>query len=125
MKLDHYIYIAMCEALKSNMFHQHGAIIIHRNKIIGRGHNYSFGKNKCRGNHWSDHAEYNAIKNCNCQHLLNESILIVVRITPFFVDMKNNNKPIDNLKTFLKDSIPCTNCQKTINKYKIKKIIYS
>ena len=44
-------------------------------------------------------AEYNAIKNCNSQHLLSESTLIVVRITPFF-RYEKNNKPIDNLKTF-------------------------
>ena len=76
-----YINEAILSAEKSNMkVSNHGAIIIYRGKIVGRGYNkYISEKNK---NNWSIHAEVDAINNAlrKISHDdLRKSTLIVVR----------------------------------------------
>lgn len=119
-KTQHFIDIASNEAKKSNMIKKHGAILVHRNKVIGSGYNYltpSSGKihekrtdtNKAR---YSIHAEVSCIRSVRPENrkYIASSVLIVVRI----------NTDGDYL-----DSLPCKNCSSVINKYKIRKTMYT
>jgi deoxycytidylate deaminase len=120
-----FIVEAMYEALKSNMFHKHGAIIVYRNKIIGKGHNYSLGERKMKNGRWSIHAEINAINDCNDHSIISDTTLIVVRITPtFLMDIKKNIFDL-RLRDHTKESKPCPKCQKTLTKLKITRICHS
>lgn len=91
------------------MLHKHGAIIVHKNKIVSVGFNY-----RCDLllNNYSVHAEISAINNMKNKLILNECDMYVVRIATNFINI-------------LKYSKPCENCKKTIMKYNLKKIYYS
>ena len=98
------------EAEKSPMKCKHGAIIVHRNKIIARGYNrYLHHNNVSKNIRQTLHAEKAAIMNCRNVSLLPKSVLIVVRIHP------------DGLK----ESKPCTKCQKEIMKRRIMTTYYT
>ena len=106
---DCFIDIAIKEALKSSMTYRHGAIIIYRNKIIGKGYNkhaISYNKDIV----YSKHAESEAIRNCKNQRLIPLSTLLVVRI--------GSDKTC-------RMSMPCVKCQKLINKVGFRRVIYS
>lgn len=108
MKLK-FIQIAIEEALKSSMRHRHGAVIIYRNKIIGKGYNkydLYFKKDSV----YSRHAEFEAIKNCKNKKLIPHSCLLVIRI---------------GMNKETRMSHPCSKCMKLINKVGIRKTIYS
>lgn len=93
----------------------HGAIVIYRGKIVGRGHNKHCVDNVNKVNRWSVHAEVDAINNALRKispENLRKSTLIVVRI------MKN--KDID-----IGLSAPCKFCSNYIKKCGIKKCYYS
>ena len=104
-----FINSAIKEALKSSMRYRHGAIIIYRNRIIGKGYNkYDL---CCKKDIvYSKHAEGEAIKNCKDKRLIPYSFMLVVRI--------GTNKK-------MKMSYPCSKCLKLINKVGIKKTLYS
>lgn len=97
-------------ALNSSMLHKHGALIVHKNKIVSYGFNYrcdTLSKN------YSIHAEICAINNMKNKSIFNECDMYVVRIAS------------DTYNNILKYSKPCENCKKIINKYNIRKIYYS
>jgi len=107
-KQRYFLEVAAKTAMKSPMGHKHGAIIVHKGKIIGTGHNYYMAD-------YSIHAEVSALS-CikgKYKHLLPNCELYVVRIGP-----GRFNNP-------LKYSKPCCNCQNTILKNNIKKAFYS
>lgn len=111
LRRSNYLNIAAELAKQSNMFQKHGAIIVYKKNIIAKGYNIFTNQSK---NNYSMHAEIvainNAIKKKISKDILTKSELFVVRIS-------NCN--------ILKYSKPCINCQKYINKHKIKKTYYS
>lgn len=91
----------------------HGALIMYRGKIVGRGYNKFCVPHVNRVNPWSVHAEVAAIQDALRKipkEYLRKSTLLVVRI--------NNNGEILN-------SYPCENCRKYISKMNIKIAYYS
>jgi deoxycytidylate deaminase len=107
-KQQHYLNIAAQAAMKSDMNHKHGAIIVYKKNVIASGNNYY------KGEH-SIHAEVDAISKLRGKEkeILSECELYVVRIGP------------DKMDNLLKYSKPCCNCQKYIAKKRIKKTYYS
>ena len=106
MRIERYFYIAKEEAIKSNMAKRHGCLLVKHNKIIAKGYNtYNQRRNDC----YSRHAEVSTIMNCDINKL-RDSILYVVRIGA-----------CGNYKL----SKPCNRCNKIIQKYGIKTVIYS
>ena len=108
-KQKEYLNIAAKIAEKSPMYpHKHGAVIVHKDKIIATGYNYYI-------SNFSIHAEVSAISHIKKKqkHILQECDIYVVRIGP-----KSFNNP-------LKYSRPCPNCQDTIIKNNIKNAYYS
>lgn len=109
-KYDLFISMAAKIAEKSTMLQKHGAVIVYKNKIVATGFNYNCNH---MNNNFSIHAEVAAIS----QLFYNKSLLefcdiYVVRIAPAF-----NN--------CLKNSKPCKNCTKFINKHKLRNTYYS
>jgi deoxycytidylate deaminase len=109
-KHDLFLSIAAKIAEKSTMQQKHGAVIVYKNKIIASGFNYNCSH---MNNNYSIHAEVAAIS----QLFYNKALLefcdiYVVRIAPAY----------DNC---LKNSKPCKNCTKFINKYKLRNTYYS
>jgi len=112
IKQNIFILRAKYLARKSTMTQQHAAIIVYHNKIIGEGVNKSIKLN----NKYSIHAEVaaiNEVKKKNITHLLKSSTLYVIRVSTI------------NNKCCLRNSKPCNNCKKYIEKYNIPKIYYS
>ena len=117
-----YIDEAIRSAERSSLkIANHGAVVIHRGKVVGRGHNKYCVENVNSINQFSIHAEVDAINNALrkiSQEDLKKCILIVVR------KMKK-----DNDKNFLCQHIglsaPCKHCTNFINKCGIKACYYS
>lgn len=111
MRRQYYLNISADLAKQSNMFQKHGAIIVYKKNIIGKGYNIFTNQAK---NNYSMHAEIVAINNATKKRInkdiLSKSELFVVRISNCNV---------------LKYSKPCINCQKYINKFNIRKTYYS
>ena len=106
-----FINEAYCQAIKSEMNFNHGCVLIHRGKIVGKGFNCYHDSNY--KSEYSLHAEINAINNgLKKLHVndLKKCELVIIRI--------NKNGEMLN-------SRPCNNCKKVIEGYKIKKIFYS
>ena len=102
---------AYIQAMKSDMNFNHGAVIIYRGKIIGRGFN-TYNNTNCNEKD-SLHAEISAINNARKKiHIseLKKCELVIIRV----------NKSGDCL-----NSMPCCNCQRTISSYNIKKVFHS
>lgn len=102
---------AYFQALKSEMNFNHGAVLIYRGRIIGKGHNTY--NNSSYNEKSSLHAEVSAIKDGLkkiSQVELNKCELVIIRV----------NKLGECL-----NSKPCCNCEKFINKHNIKKVFYS
>lgn len=96
----------------------HGAIVIFRGKIVGRGYNKYCVENVNKINRWSIHAEVDAINNALrkiSRDDLRKSTLIVVR------KLKDNTQ-IDKEITF---SAPCKDCANFIIKNGLKRCYYS
>jgi deoxycytidylate deaminase len=114
MHQNYYTLEASKEAQKSLIpIASHGAVVIHRGKIIGRGFNKMCVPCVNRVNHYSIHAEVNAIQDAlkkvdkNC---LQKSSLVVVRI----------NKNGETLNSY-----PCKQCRDYISRIGIKTAYYS
>lgn len=107
---QHYLRIAAETALKSDMNHKHGAVIVHKKTIIAYGYNYFDFNNLI-----SIHAEVDALSKIKGKYkdILCQCELYVARIGP------------ENLNSHLKYSKPCNNCQNYISKKCIKKTYYS
>jgi len=91
----------------------HGAVVIFRGKVVGRGYNKFCVENINKINRWSVHAEVDAINNALHKISfddLKKSSLIVVR------KMKDGNSGL---------SAPCKCCSNYIKKCGIKKCYYS
>jgi tRNA(Arg) A34 adenosine deaminase TadA len=99
------------QALKSEMNFNHGAIVTHRGRIVGKGHN-----KYCNSNFnekTSLHAEVCAIKDALkkiTEDDLKKCQLIVIRV---------------NREGECLNSKPCCNCTRFINQFKIKKVFHS
>lgn len=109
-KHDLFISVAAKIAEKSTMQQKHGAVIVYKNKIIATGFNHTC---DYMNSNYSIHAEVAAISQIFYnKQLLELCDIYVVRIAPAF-----NN--------CLKNSKPCKNCTKFINKYKLRNTYYS
>jgi deoxycytidylate deaminase len=100
-------------ALKSNSERiRHGAVIVYRGKVISGGYNmYYTGINKHPERpHNSIHGEISAIVNTRNKSILYKCDLYVVRI---------------NAEGSMLSSKPCKQCVDIINKYNIKRILYT
>ena len=97
------------QARKSDMNFNHGAIVIHRGKIVGKGYNTYINSNYKRSIHAEEDAIYNSLKKVK-EEDLKKCELVIIRIN-------NNGECLD--------SKPCSNCSKLINRYSIKKVFYS
>jgi deoxycytidylate deaminase len=98
--------IAYDEALKSPMNKKIGAILVHRNKIISRGHNYYNMATVFNAKVFlfSTHAEVDCI-NKSKPVKNGGAVLYIIR-----VDNSGNIVPIK----------PCDNCKKVIDKHDLK-----
>ena len=123
---------AILTAEKSNLkVANHGAVVVYRGKIVGRGYNKYCVENKNKVNRWSVHAEVDAINNALRKISyddLRKSSLIVVR------KLKEGSQ-INNKETLTKSSnlvceeiaysAPCKHCTNFILKNRIKACYYS
>jgi deoxycytidylate deaminase len=109
MKHDFFIESAIDIATRSDMRQKHGAVIVHRNKIIARGYNQK--DNFCEKT--SLHAEVAAILDMKKgrDYPRNFVTMYVIRIGT------------ENGGT--KHSRPCVNCEKSIIKSGIKRVYFS
>jgi deoxycytidylate deaminase len=105
---NHYLQMAAKVAMRSQMNHQHGCVLVYKKDIISVGHNYYHGTA-------SIHAEIAAIQNVPHKYkpVLSKCQLYVVRIAP------------QSFKNALKYSKPCNCCQNYITKKNIKNVFYS
>lgn len=99
--------VAIGEAYKSSFKIQMGAVVIHKNKIVGRGHNFTLSTGKKHAD--GKHAEIAAIGNTTAR-FRKDSIVLVCRI--------NRSGDIRLAK-------PCAKCQTIMKKIGIRKVIYS
>lgn len=111
-RMKFFLAMAAKEGTKSGMSHRHGCVVVHRGRIIAKGHN------KIRRDAKEDfsvHAEVDAIRNAskNFKRLLPDSELYVVRVS------------CERFDNSLKYSKPCPSCSKFISKIGIKKTFYS
>mgnify|MGYP005657575445 FL=1 len=106
-----YYQEAYNQALKSEMNFNHGAVLIYRGKIIGRGYNTYFNTNSNEKN--SLHAEVSAI-NDGLKRVSHEELkrceLVIIRV--------NGGGQCVNSK-------PCDKCTKFINKHCIRRVYHS
>ena len=118
-----YIEEALREAIKSKLKQRHGAVLIHRNKIIARGHN----KYLRSGNTYKDaegelrttHAEADVISQVP-REILQNCTLIVVRLP---LDRNISFSEIDIADC--QNSAPCARCEELIKKSKIPITMFS
>ena len=102
------------QALKSDMNSNHGAIMIYRGKIIGKGYNTynTYNNSNCKEKA-SLHAEISAINSALKKISINElkkCELVIIRV----------NKTGECI-----NSMPCCNCKRAICNYNIKRVYYS
>lgn len=98
-------------ALKSNMYRQHGAVIVVGDQIVAEGYNYDYIR-LCHK--YSIHAEVDAINKARkCRIDLTDADLYVVRI-----GKKSMDYP-------LRYSKPCDSCAEYIKKMGIRNVYYS
>lgn len=105
--------IAAEYALKSNSTrYKHGAVIVHRGKVIAGGCNVTHTKKLgfIERQHNSIHGEVSAIVNTPNKNILSECVLYVVRLS------KNGS---------LASSKPCQQCENVIAKYNIRRVLYT
>lgn len=99
------------QALKSEMNFNHGAVLIYRGRIVGKGHNTYINSSYNEKN--SIHAEISAIKN-GLKKISTEELknceLVIIRV--------------NRLGECL-NSKPCHNCENFIKKFNIKKVFHS
>ena len=101
------------QAMKSDMNFNHGAVLIYRGKIVGRGFNTYINSNYNCTQKISLHAEVSAVNDAlKKMHVseLKNCELIIIRV--------NNSGMCANSK-------PCCKCQDFINKLCIRKVYYS
>ena len=108
-----FIEEAEISALKSDMNFNHGAVLIHRGKILSTGynyyHDYKFNSNYRESVHAEVSAINNALKKIHASEL-KKCELVIIRV----------NKQGEHL-----NSKPCCHCERIINKFNIKKVFHS
>ena len=112
MKSDIFLETALEEAFKVDMNKKIGSVLVYRNKIISKGHNYINFNNITNKDVflYSTHSEMDCIKKCkNINRYKNQLIMYIVRI--------DNNQNIANV-------FPCDNCKKILIKHNIKWVCY-
>lgn len=100
-------------AIKSDMNFNHGAVIIHRGKILSSGYNYYHEHGVNSNYKESVHAEVSAINNALKKIHVNElkkCELIIIRVN-------RHGKHLN--------SKPCCHCEKFINRFNIKRVFHS
>lgn len=106
-----FINEAYNQAIKSEMNFNHGAVLIYRGKIVGRGRNTY--NNSSYSEKSSLHAEVSAIKD-GLKKISTEELkkceLVIIRV--------NRSGDCVNSK-------PCCKCERFINNFNIKKVFYS
>lgn len=109
-----YINAAILNAQYSNVkVAMHGAVVVHRGKIVGNGYNKYKIDDPSHGNRYSIHAEVDAINNALRKisyENLTKCILIVVRV---------------NKSGEINGSYPCQCCRNTIIQRGLKSCFYS
>ena len=123
---------AILSAEKSDLkVANHGAVVVYRGKIVGRGFNKYCVENKNKVNRWSVHAEVDAINNAlrKISHDdLRKSTLIVVRKLKEGTQI-NNNKTLSKSESLVCEEIgysaPCKHCANFILRNGIKTCYYS
>ena len=107
-----FIEEAEISALKSDMNFNHGAVVIHRGKILSTGYNYYY-EHKCNSNYReSVHAEVSAINNALKKiHIseLKKCELVIIRV---------------NRRGEYLSSKRCCNCERFITRFNIKRGIH-
>lgn len=127
-KEQSFVNIAIEEALHSNCLMMHGSVAVLQGKIVGRGYNHhrsssdGFMENQC-----TCHAEISALR--EAYHNINNGNSNSIKIdkylkSKYFKKITLYVVRIDINKN-LKNSAPCIDCIKIINKLGIKRIIYS
>ena len=127
-----FINEAILSAEKSNLkVANHGAVVVYRGRVVGRGYNKYCVENKNKVNRWSVHAEVDAINNALRKISpddLRKSSLIVVR------KLKEGSQ-IHNQQTLTKSenlvceeigySAPCKHCANFILRNGLRACYYS
>ena len=108
---------AILTAEKSNLkIANHGAVVVYRGKIVGRGYNKYCVENKNKVNRWSVHAEVDAINNALrkiSRDDLRKSTLIVVRKLKEGSQINNKQTLTKSESLFCEEigySEPCKHC---------------
>jgi deoxycytidylate deaminase len=118
-KLVYYCEEAKKEAIKSGLHRRHGAVVVHKKRIIARGYN-KYILNCQHKRRLSIHAEMDAISNMPPNITYSECTIVVVRIDRF-VNADDGNRYFD----IFRYSHPCVNCAPVLNKLNFQKIVYS
>jgi len=102
-----YFSLASFVAHKSDCRTKHGAVVVHRGRVVSTGYNHEHGFDRHAStylnNHISCHAECDALRNCPNKQFLRGADLYIVRI----------NLNSDGLL----NSEPCRNCKMVIENY--------
>jgi tRNA(Arg) A34 adenosine deaminase TadA len=115
--MDKFVEMALNQALHSDSHHKHGSVLILCKNMIFTGYNHTTNASGSLTVHSEEHAINNFIEwcrlrrrtDCFIRRKLHNSIVVTVRV-------KNN---------LLKTSSPCKMCLNLIQKYGIKKVLYS
>uniref|UniRef100_A0A6C0LD28 CMP/dCMP-type deaminase domain-containing protein n=1 Tax=viral metagenome TaxID=1070528 RepID=A0A6C0LD28_9ZZZZ len=123
---------AILSAEKSNLnVANHGAVVVYRGKIVGRGYNKYCVENKNKVNRWSVHAEVDAINNALRKISpddLRKSSLIVVRKLKEGTQILNKQTLTKSESLVCEEigySAPCKNCTNFILRNGLRACYYS
>ena len=123
---------AILSAEKSNLkVANHGAVVVYRGKIVGRGYNKYCIENKNKVNRWSVHAEVDAINNALrkiSRDDLRKSTLIVVRKLKEGSQINNKQTLTKSESLFCEEigySEPCKHCANFILRNGLRTCYYS
>ena len=126
-----FLEVASAVAHRSDMYHRHGAVVVdRRGRVLGVGFNYRV---KNQGNRWSVHAEEAAIQDCRRKGFsLQHATMYVIRIRTWKRELtlqKNSKGVPPPAKSFgetqLRNSRPCRNCQRFIEKNRLNKVFFT
>ena len=128
-----FIEEAILSAEKSTLkVANHGAVVVYRGKIVGRGYNKYCVENVNKPNRWSVHAEVDAINNALrkiSQENLRKSTLIVVRKLKENSEFKENSQTLSKSQNIICEEVgysaPCKHCANFIKKNGIRTCFFS
>jgi deoxycytidylate deaminase len=109
-----YISEAICQAQKSPVLMRHGCVASKNGRILAKGFNHyrTYSKNNIMNNTCTCHAEMDVL-----HKLINNGHTDFKKITFYIVRI--------NKKDEFRDSGPCIDCSKVLNKCGLKKIVYT